>query len=298
MTDDIFSGINKGLTTLAAFIDLKKAFDTVDFTILLNKLHHAGIRQRTLQWCRNYLTNRLQRTVANNISSTEIPVTCGVPQGSVLGPLFFLVFINDLDHVLNNCKFKLYADDSDLYHSGLNANEAAVQLQLSLDKFSNWCQINKLTINTKKSKLMTFGSRSKIKKAQNVRIKLAGEYFKKVPTFKYLGLILDPTLNYNHHISYVVKTVLYKLSLLAKLKKYLNDNVALQIYKSMILPYLDYADVIFQSSNSGHGDLEKLQRLQNKCLRLCNSQTRNVNTNRIHKSNKVPFLRDRRKAHL
>ena len=101
---------------------------------------------------------------------------------------------------------------------------------------------------------MAFGSRSKVKKARNVRLKLAGDNLKKVPTFKYLGLILDPTLNYNHHISSVVKTVLYKLMLLAKLKKYLNDNVALLIYKSMILPYLDYADGIFQNSNSG--DLE------------------------------------------
>ena len=81
-----------------------------------------------------------------------------------------------------------------------------------------------------------------------------------------------------------------------KLKKYLNGNVALQIYNAMILPYLDYADVIFKNSNSG--DLEKLQRLQNKCLRLCNSQIRNVSTERIHKITGVPFLHDRRKAHL
>ena len=142
LTDDIFSGINKGLTTLAAFIDLKKAFDTVDFTILLNKLNHAGIRWGTLKWCKDYLTGRSQRTVANNITSDKLPVTCGVPQGSVLGPLFFLVFINDLDHVLNNCKFKLYADDSVLYQSGVNANDTATQLQSSLDKFDNWCKVN------------------------------------------------------------------------------------------------------------------------------------------------------------
>ena len=111
---------------------------------------------------------------------------------------------------------------------------------------------------------MVFGSRSKVKSARNVMVKLNGVRLQKVPTYKYLGMILDPTLNYNHHISYVIRTVLYKLTLLGKLKRYMNDDVALQIYKSMILPYLDYADVIFHNSNSG--DLAKLQRLQNKCL--------------------------------
>ena len=143
---------------------------------------------------------------------------------------------------------------------------------------------------------MVFGSRSMVKKNKNVNVKLAGVRLQKVPTYKYLGMVLDLTLNYNHHVSYVIRTVLYKLSLLGKLKKYMNDDVALQIYKSMILPYLDYADVIFHNSNTG--DLAKLQRLQNRGLRLCFSQVRNVSTDRLHKITGVPFLQDRRRAHL
>ena len=100
-------------------------------------------------------------------------------------------------------------------------------------------------------------------------------------TFKYLGMVLDPTLNFNHHISSVIRTVLHKITLLAKVKKYLNNDVALQIYKSMFLPYLDYADVIFSRSNSS--DLTKLQRLQNRCLRLCLGYDRLFSTNRAHK---------------
>ena len=285
-----------GLTTLAAFIDLKKAFDTVDLTILLKKLNQAGVRGVMLKWCKNYLSNRSQRTIANGITSSSLPVTCGVPQGSVLGPLFFLIFINDVDCALVNCKFKLYADDSVLYHSGPNAEFAATLLQDSLDKFGNWCRINKLTIITKKSKFMVFGTRSKVKKAKNIKLKLSGDALQKVPTYKYLGMVLDPTLNFNHHISYVTRTILYKLTMLAKMKKYLNDNVALQIYKSMLLPYFDYADIIFHKSNSGN--LDKLQRIQNKCLLLCNRQVRNASTDRVHKLAGVPFLKDRRRAHL
>ena len=296
LTDDLFNGINEGLTTMAAFIDLKKAFDTVDTNILIRKLEHAGIRNLTLKWCQNYLTDRAQKTIANGITSPSLPITCGVPQGSVLGPLFFLVFINDVEGALTNCKFKLYADDSVLYQSGLGGEHAANLLQPSLDEFSHWCHVNKLTINAKKSKSMVFGSRSKVKKAKNVTVRMDGERLQKVPSFKYLGIILDPTLSYNKHVSYVIKTVLYKMSLLGKLRKYLNDNVALQIYKSMLLLYFDYADVIFHKSNTG--DLDKLQRLQNKCLRMSNLRVRNASTDRLHKISKIPFLKDRRKAHV
>ena len=143
---------------------------------------------------------------------------------------------------------------------------------------------------------MVFGSRSKVKKAKNITVTLNGDVLKKVPTFKYLGLTLDPTLNFNHHISSVVRLVLYKMILLARMKKYLNNEVALLIYKSMLLPYLDYADVIFHKSNSS--DLDKLQRLQNRCLRICLGHDRLFSTDRVHKLASVPFLVDRRKAHV
>ena len=295
LTDDLFSGINKGFTSLAAFIDLQKAFDTVNFEILLNKLNNAGVRNTAGQWCESYLMNRSQKTLINGQTSDVLPVKCGVPQGSVLGPLFFLVFINDLQRSLSNCKVKLYADDSVLYHSGINVQETVSLLQTSLDEFGHWCRVNRLTVNTKKSKLMVFGTRAKVKKAKNIQVFLNGIRLQKVPTFKYLGMVLDPTLNFNHHVSFVIRTVLHKMTLLAKVKKYLNNDVALQIYKSMILPYLDYADVIFAGSNSG--DLAKLQRLQSRCLRICLGHDRFFSTDRAHKHANVPFLKDRRKAH-
>ena len=115
LTDDMFANLNQGLTTLASFIDLKKAFDTVNLTILLKKLNKYGVRGATLQWCKNYRTDRRQCTLANECQSDTLPVTCGVPQGSVLGPLFFLVYVNDLQHAVNECDLKLYADDTVLF---------------------------------------------------------------------------------------------------------------------------------------------------------------------------------------
>ena len=295
LTDDLFEGVNKGDTTLAAFIDLKKAFDTVNVDILLKKLTCAGVQGQTLNWCRSYLNGRSQRTTAIGTVSSKLPVKCGVPQGSVLGPLLFLVYINDLQGAVNGCKVKLYADDTVLYHSGIKVDEITQVLQNNMDNFDKWCEVNKLTVNTKKSKLMVFGSRSRVKKSKNAKIYLNGEILQRVPTFKYLGFTLDPTLTYNHHISSVLKTVLHKMVLLSKLKRYLNNNVALLIYKSMILPYFDYADVIYHKSNSG--DLSKLQRLQNRCIRVCMGYDRYISTDRAHKVTGSPFLEDRSNAH-
>ena len=291
----MFKAINEGNIMLAVFIDLRKAFDTVDFKILKCKLYEAGIRGLMLNWCVDYLSNRYQCTIANNTVSDALPITCGVPQGSVLGPLFFLIYINDLMYVLNDCKLKLYADDTVIYQSDIDHSMASVGLQINLDCFYRWCIENKLTINIKKTKLMVFGTRSRVKKSKSVKISINNECLQLVPSFKYLGILLDSTLSYKQLIASVISTVLHKVTLLSKVKKYLTDCTALQIYKSMILPYLDYADVIFDKANST--DLNKLQRLQNRCLKLCASRDRRFSTDLAHKLASVPFLTDRRKAH-
>ena len=136
----------------------------------------------------------------------------------------------------------------------------------------------------------------KSRKCKNLNIRIEGEKLKLVPYFKYLGLTLDSTLNYSQHISSVIKTILYKMTLLAKLKKYLKNDSALQIYKSMLLPYFDYADVIFDKANLK--DTGKLQTLQNKCLRICTGRDRRFDTDRAHKLAHTPFLKDRRAAHI
>ena len=248
LTDDLFSEINSGRTTLAAFIDLQKAFDTVNFNILLKKLDKAGVKNNVINWCRSYLEDRQQTALVNGLTSDQKSITCGVPQGSVLGPLFFLVYINDIQFALGNCNLKLYADDSVLYQSGVNSEEAAVLLQSSLNKFCEWSTSNKLSINTKKNKFMVFGSRSRVKRAKNVKLSMNGDKLSKVPTFKYLGLTLDSTLSYSNHISSVIRSILHKMTLLAKMKKYLRNDAAIHIYKSMLLPYIDYADVIYHHS--------------------------------------------------
>ena len=132
LTHDLFTQMNVENTTVAAFVDLRKAFDTVNLTILQNKLERSGIHNSVLSWCKSYLSNRFQCTLANGVTSDLLPVTCGVPQGSVLGPLFFLVYVNDVQNAVTNCGLKLYADDTVLYKAGINSNVACTQLQQSL----------------------------------------------------------------------------------------------------------------------------------------------------------------------
>ena len=159
LTVDIYLGINNREVTLACFIDMAKAFDTVNHKILVNKLLKLGIGKNVLKWITNYLTNRNQCTTANGITSTYTDISCGVPQGSILGPLFFIIYVNDIVNILNHCKHLLYADDTVLYISGELTHTTAL-LQQDLNRFKIWCDRNQLTMNIKKTKYVTFGLKS------------------------------------------------------------------------------------------------------------------------------------------
>ena len=296
LTDKLFADMNDGKVSLAAFIDLRKAFDTVDHNILLKKLQCYGVKELNLKWCQNYLSNRVQRTLANGHLSSSKNITCGVPQGSVLGPLFFILYVNDVQQAICGAHLQLYADDTVLFASDHDAEVAARKLQPALKQFEEWCSRNKLSLNPKKTKKMAFGTRLQVKKAKNVTLLIANVPLQNVPTYKYLGILLDSTLSYNCHVNNVVSTVTYKANLLAKIRKFMTNNVALKIYKSMILPYFDYGDVIYNTANQT--GLDKLQRVQNKCLKTCLGFGRRHETKSLHATAKVPMLEARRETHV
>ena len=296
LTDDLYSNINEGLTSLATFVDLRKAFDTVNHEILLQKIKCYGIRNKNLDWCTNYLNNRSQKTLANGVLSSAKGVTCGVPQGSVLGPLFFILYVNDVQKAVRGSRLQLYADDTVIYAEGGNSQEAIDKLQPSLVQFTDWCKANKLSLNATKTKLMVFGTRPKVKKAKEAVVRIENLPLQMVPTYKYLGITLDSTLSFNYHVRSLAATVAYKANLLAKIRKYLNEDVAMKIFKSMIIPYFDYGDVIYNSA--GQEGLDKLQRLQNRCLKICKGFNKRFDTKDLHVITKIPMLASRRSAHI
>ena len=296
LTDDLFNSMNKGKITLAAFIDLKKAFDTVNHVILVKKLECMGIKGDLLRWTESYLSNRCQKTIANGVSSSAATITCGVPQGSILGPLFFITYINDAQSAVNNSRIQFYADDTVIYVESDNYVRAAHDLQQDLGTFFSWCKSNILTINKKKTKLMTFGTRSKVKKSSNAIVKIDGEKLQLVPSFKYLGVVLDSALTFSNHIKTVLDTVAHKSYLLGKIRKYITSDTALLIYKSMVLPYFDYADIIY--ANSYKKDLDKVQRMQNRCLKICLRAEARIDTDLLHSMSKIPKLSLRWRTHV
>ena len=281
LTDYIFSAMNNNQITHTVFIDFKKAFDTINHKILLNKLKRLGFHQNAIKWFQNYLTNRTQRTFANKLISSELPIICGVPQGSILGPLMFLIYINDLTTCIKHSQCRLFADDTVLYVSCGSSSEAKVNLQADLDNLSQWCQKNQLTINTNKTKGMSFGNKRLLDRDLPLDLKLNGVSLMNVQNYKYLGIILDPNLSFAKHIANLVSVVNFKAYSFTKFRHMLTKSAAIRLYKSMILPYLDYGDSIYGGANQDL--LQKLQRLQNRCLRIATYQFGHTDTTELHK---------------
>ena len=219
------------------------------------------------EWVKSYLSGRQQRIYANGSYSDFSTVTQGVPQGSVLGPLFYIVYANDLSNVVKNCKFVLYADDTVLYISGKDIGAVVKKLQEDIDAVANWCAINGITANTEKTKVMIFGSRNTLANASlsDVNVKFGDAPLQLVTSYSYLGVTLDNQLNYNLHVSLVVRSVTNKLNQFRRMRKFLTTKAALLVYKGMLLPILEYGDIFLTGASVANR--KRLQILQNKGLR-------------------------------
>ena len=211
-TDKFFNSLNQkpSATTLAIFIDLKKAFDTVDHKILLQKLEHYRIRGTSNLWFENYLSDRKQFVSINGVQSDTVSMICGVPQGSVLGPLLFLIFINDLPNATEFLTL-LFADETTFQMSGVNINLLFENANLELEKASNWFRANKLTLNVKKTKFMIFSDTKNQTSLQDLILKIGDKAIEQIGTnckdkyFKFVGIVLDDKLSWEGHVQHICK---------------------------------------------------------------------------------------------
>ena len=195
--------MDKGLVNGVVFIDLKKAFDTVDHVILLGKLKSLGISSNNLEWFHSYLSSRYQKTVIGQASSTSRKVSVGVPQGSILGPLLFAIYINDLPKVLRNTTVTLFADDTALYCSSQSARDLQTMLNQDLDRLAQWLYEHKLTLNVSRSKFMLIGGPRKLNTLQEFTLTIKEKELDRVNSYKYLGVIINENLSWTDHVDYI-----------------------------------------------------------------------------------------------
>ena len=212
-TDNIFKALNQNPSSfnISIFIDLKKAFDTVNFEILLKKLSHYGIRNKENLWFQNFLINRKQYTSVSGIHSEVETAKCGVPQGSCAGPLLFLIYINDLP-ACTDFFTSLFADDTAFQLNSSDSNFLIERANSELDKAKTWFQSNKLTLNIKKTKYIIFKNKNQhfhfgdLKVGDKIIDRIGNDCVE--TTFKFLGHVLDENLSFEGHINHIIKKLL------------------------------------------------------------------------------------------
>nr|CAI5837379.1 unnamed protein product [Callosobruchus analis] len=272
--NDFKISLDNGHILVAVFIDLRRAFETVNRTILLSKLaDYFGFDGKVLNWFSSYLSDRRQTTKINQQLSNSVNVEIGVPQGSVLGPLLFILYINDIFSVnIHQCRLHLFADDIVLYSSDSNFSQLVERINTALENLNKWFDENQLTVNTKKSKFMVITNRLSIETV--ISVKMKNEQLERVSEIKYLGILIDEHLKFSKHADYVSKKISKKLCFAYRVSKHLSRFSKHIIYNTIIKPHFDYCSTIFYMCNNS--DIRKLQILQNRCMRFllnCNIYT-------------------------
>ena len=268
-TDKTLSAMDKGQLTGAVFIDLTKAFDTVNHSILLSKLCSLGVLNDSpaYNWFESYLSNRCQVTVCNGTKSCPETVQIGVPQGSILGPLLFTLYINDLPDYLEHCDVTLYADDTVLFISDKSLHNIKSYMNSDLEKLNNWLKLNHLTLSISKSKFMIIGSSQRLNKIDSISFKVDNIDLDEVSSFKYLGIVINNRLNWQDHVDQMFSKINKKLGLLKRIRYCLPLDARLMFFNSYVLPLFDYADIVW--GDRGNSTLMlQLQSLHNKAAKI------------------------------
>ena len=294
-TNDWYVNMDNGKYTANVFIDLKKAFDTVDHDILLKKLIRYGISDLEHSWFASYLKNRRQFCKVNGAFSQIKDVTCGVPQGSCLGPLLFLIYINDLPLALRNCNVTMYADDTSLSYASKNIDDLNQFMNEDLNCLKDWLQGNKLSLNVLKTHAMVVGSRPKLKMISDEVVEqpsfsINGTQIKVVENTKYLGVQLDSHLVWDEHINCMRTKVSRALGFLKYAKKFLPKETLSKMYRGIVEPHFRYCCSVWGCC--GKIQIETLQKLQNRAARIVTNSSYDVSAASLIKRLKWPTISD------
>ena len=282
MTSDIFAALDKHKSVIGVFVDFQKAFDTVPHELLLKKLSHYGIRGCILKWFESYLSDRTQRTIYEGSQSLPLPVTYGVPQGSVLGPILFLLNINDISNAFNKFKVVLFADDSSFYIIGSDIKSLIIEANSELDKFYEWSIANRLSVHLDKTKFILF---TKKRRKNDIPLFLNFDIIKQCEFHKILGVTLDSNLSFKYHINDVCNKLSRSINLLFNLKDLMPAHVLKTMYYAYVHPHLLYCLPLWGSACPTH--LQSIFLLQKRAIRIITKSSYLDHTNPLFKSTEI-----------
>ena len=290
-TNEWLYNMDSGLINGVLFLDLKKAFDTVDHEILLKKLHLYGIKGTPYAWFKSYIQNRKQICLMNGKKSHAREIRCGVPQGSNLGPILFLLYINDLPKCLEATRANLFADDTTLSCAGLDASEIEIKLKKDLENVHRWLRCNKLTLNDTKTEYMIIGSRYRLNKLEDfpeISLAIGDNDIKRVTSKKSLGFIIDDQLKWGMHIDAQCKKISKGIALLRRAKSFVPLHILNNMYNALVLPHMTYCSTIW--NDGSNTILKKLSKLQKRAARVITGQSYEVRSTQILESlNWIPI---------
>ena len=266
---DIYASILKALEkkekACCIFLDFAKAFDTVNHEILLTKLEYYGLRGIAYELMKSYLSERLQCVKIRQTVSDVKKITCGVPQGSVLGTLLLLIYINDIYKSDPIAEFRLFADDTALFCANKNLNQLKNNINTSLDNIANWLKVNKLTLNVDKSKLLYFDLAPACKR-DVFDVYINGKPLEFNSKAKYLGVTIDNKLTWHQHIENIKNKINKGIGILKKMCHFLQEDTLVSLFNDFVKLYVDYGSLTWGGTANTH--LLKLERTLNKAVRI------------------------------
>jgi hypothetical protein len=275
--EDTLTVLDSSQYRVSVFLDLSKAFDTIDLDILLLKLTHYGIRGLPYDWIKSFLCHRFQSTKISGSSSDKRVINLGVPQGSILGPVLFLIYINDIVNSSPDLRFNLYADDTVISCSGTDLEQVFGLLNGAMGLVDVWLKVNRLTLNTSKSNYVLFHNRRPNALIPPFDLTIGSGVIERVRVVKYLGVLIDERLTWIPHLGRLRTILSRSVAVIRRLSRTIPFSALKLTYYAIFHSYINYASVVW--GNSSPNILRSVVALQYRCITLINSRRPFANDN-------------------